>query len=238
MYFYDIEDYYNPLDVNPNEWKNYGFVDTMLGCAGGPMSTDWEDYFGTARATGNAFFKAVNQWYLASSSVGYTESLDDGCSPSYADLYNEFNNNYIDFTVTRNELYSTIPLHKYYYDWLVEVNAPGSEYPAIAGGTYESYIQYYLDNDFSSTGTTTGNITIYNPYTQSPSAVTVTYDYGTSFEVSDLQTKVDNFENSMKAMMCSLKNMWSVMDGDTFDELVVDDNGNFLPNTGYTYNVI
>ena len=76
MYFYDIEDYYNPLDVNPNEWKNYGFVDTMLGCAGGPMSTDWEDYFGTARETGNAFFKAVNQWYLASSSVGYTESMD------------------------------------------------------------------------------------------------------------------------------------------------------------------
>lgn len=238
MYFFDIEDYYNPSNVNSNEWKNYGFSDILMGCGGGPIPTDWQDYFGTARETTNAFIKAVNQWYLASSSVGYTEPIDDGCSPSYADLYNDFNNAYIDFLITRTELFRTVPLHKYYYDWLVAVNAPGSVYPSIAGGTYESYKKYFIDGGDYSTGTTTGSISFYNPYTQSSSAVTVTYNYGTSFEVSDLQTKVDDFENAMKAMMCSLKNMWSVMDGDTFDELVVDGNGNFLPNSGYTYNVI
>ena len=42
----------------------------------------------------------------------------------------------------------------------------------------------------------------------------------------------------MKELMCTVKNMISIMDGDTFDELVVDDNGNFLPNSGYTYNMI
>lgn len=238
MYFFDIQDYYAAYNVNPNEWGDYGFSGIMVGCAGGPIPTDWVDYFSTARETANAFFKALNEWYLASSTMGYTEDMDDGCSPSYADLYNEFNNNYIDFMVTRTELYRTIPLHKYYYDWLVEVNAPNSVFPSIAGGTYQSYIEYFLNIGEYSTGTTTGNISFYNPYTESSSAVTVTYNYGTSFEVSDLQTKVENYETAMKSMMCSIKNMWSVMDGDTFDELAVDEDGNFLANSGYTYNMI
>jgi hypothetical protein len=237
MYFFDIEDYYTANNVNPNEWGDYGFSGIMMGCAGGPIPTDWVDYFTTARATFDAFRKALQEWYLASSSVGSTEPMDEGCSPSYADLYNEYNNTYIDFVVTRTELFDTIPLHRYYYDWLVEVNASASVFPSIAGGTYESYKEFYINGDFK-TGTTTGNISFYNPYTESLSAVTVTYNYGTSFEVSDLQTKVDDFENAMKSMMCSVKNMWSVMDGDTFDELVVDDNGNFLPNSGYTYSLI
>jgi hypothetical protein len=237
MYFYDIEDYYNAINVNPSEWGNYGFSGIMVGCAGGPIPTDWEDYFTTARATFDAFRKSLQEWYLASSSDGFTEPIDEGCSPSYADLYNEYNNTYIDFVVTRSELFQTIPLHRYYYDWLVEVNASESVFPSIAGGTYESYKEYYINLDFK-TGTTTGNLGFYNPYTQSSSAVTVTFNYGTSFEVSDLQTKVDNYETAMKSMMCSVKNMWSVMDGDTFDELVVDDNGNFLPNSGYTYSLI
>ena len=238
MYFFDIEDYYSTRNIGRTDWSNYGFVGTMLGCAGGPIPDDWENYFGTARETSNGFLKSVKEWYLASSSVGYTEPIDDGCLPSYADLYNEFNNTYIDFVVTRTELFGTVPLHKYYYDWLVSVNAPGSEFPYMVGGTYESYKQYFLDRGDYFTGTNTGSVNFYNPYTESSSAVTVTYNYGTSFEVSDLQTKVENYETAMKSMMCSIKNMWSVMDGDTFDELAVDEDGNFLANSGYTYNMI
>jgi hypothetical protein len=238
MYFFDIADYYSTGNISKTDWLNYGIVGTMLGCAGGPIPDDWGNYITTANATSDAFLKAVNQWYLSSSAMGYTEPMDDGCSPSYADLYNDFNNNYVNFYVKRQELFGTIPLHKYYYDWKVSVNAPGSLFPDMLGGTYESYKQFYLNTGDYFTGTDTGSVTIYNPYTESVSAVTVTYNYGTSFDVSDLQTKVDDFETSMKDMMCSLKNMWSVMDGDTFDELVVDDNGNFLPNSGYTYNMI
>jgi hypothetical protein len=216
MYFFDIIDYY-PISPDISNWLNYGVTTTTVGCAGGPIPDDWENYFTTARATSDAFFKAVNNWFIESSASGYTESLDVGCSPSYKDLYGDYNNLYIDFIVARTELYRTVPLHKYYYDWLVEVNAPGSEFPYMVGGTYESYIEYFLNEGNYSTGTTTGNINIYNPFTES---------------------KVDSYETTMKSLLCGVKNMWSIMDGDTFDELVVDGNDNFLPNSGYTYSLI
>jgi hypothetical protein len=38
--------------------------------------------------------------------------------------------------------------------------------------------------------------------------------------------------------MCSVKNLMSGIDGDTFDELVVDENGDFVPNSGTTYSFI
>ena len=235
MYFFDLGDYYNPGPDLENKWLNYGYINTTVGCMGGPFPADWEDYASTARATTDAFLKAVHEWYLASSAMGYTEPIDDGCSPSYADVYYQYIVDMIDFRVKRSELFDTINLYRYYYDWLVTVNAPN---PSIAGGTYESYKEYCVDSLGSKTGTTTSSFSFYNPYTETTSATTVTYNYGTSFETNDLQTKVDDYETSMKSMMCSLKNMWSVMDGDTFDELAVDDNGNFLPNTGYTYNYI
>jgi len=61
----------------------------------------------------------------------------------------------------------------------------------------------------------------------------VKYSYGTAFTQTELQQKVDKLDNSMKTYMCSLKNMLSVMDGDTFDELAY--NGSSFNTNGINY---
>lgn len=233
MYFFDIIDYYYGFE--PNSWNQTGISGVGVGCAGGLTPVDWEDYFTTARATRDAFFKSINTWFLASATSGYTESIDIGCSPNYLDLWVDFIEKKIIWQTIRTELSNTIKLYRSNYEYLSNDLIFKNQYP-----TYEDYFEFAYNNLDQQTGTTTTTVTeVINPFAPIQySAVSVTYNYGTSFENSDLITRMTDDENAMKDMMCSIKNMWSVMDGDTFDELVVDDDGNFLPNSGYTYNMI
>ena len=159
---------------------------------------------------------------------GYTENIDQGCSPTYLDLFVNMTEKIIEFDKYLQILTKTILLYRYNYDYNL---VKQSEFP-----TYEDYFESTYNNSDQETGTTTNTLNVViNPFTFTLSAVTVTYDYGTSFENSDLETLVTNYDTSMKEYMCSIKNMWSVIDGDTFDELWVDDDGNFIPNSGTTY---
>ena len=200
----------------------------MVGCGGSPIPSDIEDYFTTARATRDAFKKATNEWFLVAAQSGYTENIDQGCSPTYLDLFVNMTEKIIEFDKYLQILTKTILLYRYNYDYNL---VKQSEFP-----TYEDYFESTYNNSDQETGTTTNTLNVViNPFTFTLSAVTVTYDYGTSFENSDLETLVTNYDTSMKEYMCSIKNMWSVIDGDTFDELWVDDDGNFIPNSGTTY---
>lgn len=232
MYFFDLEDYvYN---FQSDRWNETGFSGLVIGCAGGPTPSDWGDLLGTGRATRDAFLKAVYEWFVASTNSGYTETIDQGCSPSYLDLWVDYIEKKIDWDTIREELTKTIDLYRFNYDFLTKDPAYKAQFP-----TYEEWFEDRYNSLDQQTGSTTTTVNeLINPYSNTFSAVTVTYNYGTSFENSDIITRVTDDENAMKAMMCSLKNMWSVIDGDTFDELVVDDNGDFLPNSGYTYNII
>ena len=231
MYFFDIEDYYSTY--SQNAWDKQGYS-SIVGCALSYKPTDFEDIFITASATNDAFFKGIIQWYLVVSVSGFTQTIDNGCSPSYADLFDDVNQKYIGYQISFQELARTVILHRYYYETTLQLspNAPVFS----LGNTYEDYLHYYVNgiNDWY-TGSTNSTIRVYNPYTLTNEDVTVTYNYGTSFEHSDLVNKVNTYETEIKAFMCSVKNLMSGIDGDTFDELAVDENGNFVPNSGDTY---
>ena len=233
MYFFDITDYYMGFD--PDKWKETGVSDVNVGCAGGPAPKDWEDSFTFARATRDGFFKNVAEWFTNSAQSGYTENIDQGCSPTYLDLWVDFIEKKIAWQKIRLELTKTIFLYRFNYDYLSNDPSFKTQYP-----TYNDYFEAYYVDLGQMTGTSTSTVNeVMNPFPPIQySAVSVTYNYGTSFENSDIITRVTDDENAMKEMMCSLKNMWSVIDGDTFDELVVDNNGDFLPNSGYTYSMI
>jgi len=233
MYFFDIEEYWEGFDSN--KWANTGVSDVNVGCAGGPRPKDWEDLFSTARALRDSFFKNVSEWFIESGQSGYTENIDQGCSPTYLDLWVNYIEKKVEWEILRTELTFTINLYRFNYDYLTQDPEYKTQYP-----TYTEWFESTYNDFGQRTGTTIENINeVINPFPpRELSAVTVTFNYGTSFENSDLITKITNYENAMKELMCTVKNMISIMDGDTFDELVVDDNGNFLPNSGYTYNMI
>jgi hypothetical protein len=255
MYFFDIRDYYAGGGGETYFYASGSYKDAA-GCIGFIKPNNWGDYFGTARETRNAFLKAIWQWFLASRvsgeayDYGYTPidyTPDSGCTPTYNELYVNFNYALCDWWERQEELFGTIHLHKYYYNQLTNptfLNNNPQYYGFYSNiNSHEEWISYHLNNPTPGgdeeyyTGTTTETITVMNPYTNLKSGITLTFNYGTTFEDSDLKTKVQNYENSMKTMMCSLKNMMAVMDGDTFDELAYDENLNFIPNNGknYTY---
>jgi hypothetical protein len=229
MYFFDFEDYWT---FDSDTWSESGNGGSVVGCGGGAIPADWEDLLGTARATRDAFKKAVAEWFITSAQSGFTQTIDQGCSPTYLNLWVDMIEKQIEFDKYVEILTKTLFLFRFNYDYSLTSQAT---YP-----TYEDYFDFAYNNWGQETGTTTNTVNVpINPFPPLQlSAVSVTYDYGTSFETSDLETLYNDYDTSMKEYMCSIKNMWSVIDGDTFDELWVDDDGNFIPNSGTTYCLI
>lgn len=229
MYFFDLTDYYT--FHNPTGWEQNGLGSVGVGCAGGPIPTDFGDYFTTAQATADAFLKASHQWFMASRNGGgesgwTTPLMDDGCSPSYNDLWDYNNTCIVNFQVAFEELRETIILHDYYYNWYYSTKNTNPFWDK----TYAEYIDWHVNvQGDAMTGSTSGTVSISLP-DNTPFNVPVTFNYGTSFTKADLQARVTKYEIAIKALMCSLKNMMSVMDGDTFDEYVYDENGNYNIN--------
>jgi hypothetical protein len=233
MYFFDLLDYYQPPN-NSADFLSYNISGYVVGCAGSPMPSDFDVLFSTARESFNAFQKALTNWFLTSSSSCYTENPDEGCSPTYNELWVDSQMKMIDFWVKRTELQGTIMLYRYYYDYGKTLNYPG----AVWSGSYDDYLNYFV-NDIQTyyTGSTTDDFSFYNPYTESASAMTRTIEYGTSFEIEDLRTRVEGYDESMKIYMCAVKNLLSVIDGDTFDELAVNNSGDFNPD-GFNFGLV
>lgn len=227
MYFFDLADYY--LNFSENGWNLHNFGGSSVGCGNSLSPTDWQDYYTTANATRDAFRKAINEWFKASISCnGF--SIGSGCTNTYNDLYIANEMLYTDYFVAKQEFFQTVVLHDYFYKYGKDNDNPATYY----NGTYDEYIDYWVNTqgDYL-TGSTSVIIDIYNPYTSGLSAITKTVNYGTAFTQTELQQKVTNFDNTTKAYMCSLKNMLSVMDGDTFDELVYS--GSSFNTNGVNY---
>lgn len=222
MYFFDLYDYY--LLPSPSNWAELGLSGTIVGCAGSPMPSDWGDVFTTAEQTANAFVKALNEWRLASITTGQEvyPSMDDGCSPNYSDVWITFNTLLVEYRVRFAELRDTLMLHDYYYEWLYNIR----DFNPNWDKTYDEYKDFIVTLGMGATGSTSTTISI-TPPDGGIQFIPVTINYGTSFTKADLETKVTNYENAIKALMCGVKNMFSVMDGDTFDESIYDSNGDF-----------
>ena len=236
MYFFDLQDYYSLSPSQQADWQQNGIGGAGVGCAGSPSPHDFADYYGTARETRNAFLKAINEWQMANLSItcGNVNTgegrIDDGCVPSIYDLQDEYNACLVDYNVSQMELMYTLPLHEYYYNWYYSTKTTNPLWDM----TYAQYINYWVNihngGDECRTGTTTGTWPVLTSCPRIIIDVPVIYNYGTSFTNADLKAKVTKYETAIKALMCSLKNMMSVIDGDTFDEYIYDDNGNYNIN--------
>lgn len=246
MYFFDLEDYYSQsyqaVGSGNTSWYEYGATNKIVGCGAGP-GFFMGDQFGTMHATRNAFLQALNEWFLAVDSkptaidAGFITGplIDSGCVPSFKETYIELQYKIVEWYNSSLELEKTYQLCRYYYDYGVELNwneltisdqpFPNENIdPSIWGGTYGEYLDY-LVNTYGdcSTGSTTTVFDIINPYTNTPSGITVTTNYGTSFENHDLEYKVQKYDNAMKEVMCGLKNFMIIVHGDITDAL--DENG-------------
>lgn len=249
MYFFDLADYYNKGSFiqSRETWYNYGASRSSVGCGEGGLGFFSDVPFLTANEVRNAWLKAFNQWFLAidaeptAITEGYITgpSIDCNCTPDFKTKFIEVQYKYNNWQVAFIELMKTYKLCRYYYDYgkaLNWQNIPSTEEPfnfeivdpSLAwGGTYEQYINYFVNGgggDFRTGSTTTSDLTILNPYTNTQSAITVTLNYGTSFEIADLTEKVNNYDNAMKEMMCELKNLFVLTYGEMPDGL--DENGN------------
>ena len=258
MYFFDLGDYYtkNGFQVSSQTWYNYGASYNQVGCGGGP-GFFMDGYFATYRETRNAFLKAVNELYSAtmaakapSEGINPTQP-DSGCTPDFKVAYLDFQFKFADYVSSSIELQYTYKLCRYYYDYGKTLNwqeIPSSEEPfnnedvdpSLAwGGTYQQYKDYFLNtwsggNDCR-TGTGTQVWGIINPYTNDISGITLTLNYGTSFEIADLTQKVNNYEEKEYIAMCSFKNYLVLTQGPTTDAF--DENGNFDKELFKDYNI-
>ena len=97
--------------------------------------------------------------------------------------------------------------------------------------THAEYIDYKVNTQiYCRTGTTISTWPIQNYCPTNQVHTPITLNYGTSFTNADLKVRVTKYENAIKAYMCQVKKMMSVIDGDTFDEYIYDDNGNYNIN--------
>lgn len=246
MYFFDLADYYSQsnqeVGSGNTSWYEYGATGKIVGCGAG-SGFFMGDQFGTMREARNAFLKALHQWFLAVDSkptaidAGYITGplIDSGCTPSFKETYIELQYKMVEWMNSNDELQATYKLCRYYYDYGRELNwneltisdqpfsGEGID-PSIWGGTYDEYLDYLVNTGGDcSTGSTTTEWGIINPYTNTISGITVTTNFGTSFENHDLEYKVKKYDNAMKEFICGVKNFMIKVHGDITDAL--DENG-------------
>jgi len=220
MYFFDLQDYY--YLPSSGGWFNSGISGTIVGCAGGPIQGDWEDVFGTARETSDAFFNAVNEYKLSGLGCNNGTIILDTCRVEIFNAWTQESNAMISFIETRVELHNMITLTEYFYNYSKSAGVSGG---CMSASTHDDYVFCRVNNPIYSenstgttTGTTIGGVNVPSGTTWGTSAITLTFNFGTSFLDSDLQTKVAEYDTAIKSYMCSVKNLMSVIDGDTFDE--------------------
>lgn len=143
-----------------------------------------------------------------------------GCTMNYAETYAKFNESYINFVVAREEFFNTAPLYEYFYTYGKTLNLNLPQF----SGDYETYKTYCVNTPEidSKTGSTTTEYGLTTALANGRRAdVDITLNYGTSFTNAELQTRVANYETKIKDYMCNVKNLMSVIDGDTFSEPIV-----------------
>ena len=218
MYFFDLQDYYYP--TSSSGWFDSGISGTIVGCAGGPIQGDWEDVFTTARATSDVFFNAINEYKLSGLACSNNTTILDTCRVEIFNAWTQESNAMISFIETRAELHNMITLTEYFYNYNKSAGVSGG---CMSASTHDDYVFCRVNNPIyseNSTGTTTGTaiVNVASGTTFGASAITSTINFGTSFLDSDLQTKFAEYDTAIKNYMCSVKNLMSVIDGDTFDE--------------------
>lgn len=219
MYFYDLADYITTARARYSYWYDDSILYGAMGSIGGwrgIIGGDYEDDFGTARETGNAYIKALND-YLISCVVTSINSLrpeDTAISKLY----------YNDLQDAVQRYYQTIrPYHN-----AIQATKRRYEGEVINGytGTYDDWLNNEINkvNPTVIIGTTTDTVNraIYEANT-SPGItfieVTYTINYGSFEEIKNVDKYYNEFKASMNDLMRIAKTAMVLTDNDDFEDL-------------------
>jgi hypothetical protein len=141
-----------------------------------------------------------------------------GCTTTYAEAYAKYNESMINFSIAKLELHHTAVLYEYFYTYGDTLNLNLPQF----SGNYATYKTYCVDYFDARTGTTVNEYSFPTALANGLRAdVDLTLNYGTSFTNTNLQVRVADYEAKIKDYMCNVKNLLSLVDGDTFSESTV-----------------
>jgi hypothetical protein len=219
MYFYDLNDYIATAQSAYPSWYNDSILFGAMGSIGGwrgILGGDFEDYFGTARETGNAYLKALNQYLLTCRAITNYELEPEDAAISKL-YFNDFQDAIQRHDETIEPYHNAIMATKRRY-----------EVQVIFGytGTYDDWLFNEINkvNPNVSTGTTTSSESrlIYDPNESSgQSAIPVTYtiNYGSFEEIKNVDKYYNEFKASMDDLMRIMKTAMVLTDNDEFEDL-------------------
>ena len=219
MYFYDLNDYIVSAQGAYPDWYDKSILIGVLGSIGGwrgIIGGDFGDFFGTARETGNAYLKALNQYLLTCRAISNNE-LEPGDAAISKLYFNDFQDAVQRHHETIEPYYNAIMATKRRY-----------EVKVILGytGTYDDWLFNEINKEHPnvSTGTTTSSESriIYDPNEssgQSNIPVTYTTNYGSFEEIKNVDKYYNEFKASMDDLMRIAKTAMVLTDNDDFEDL-------------------
>ncbi len=209
MYFFDLEDYITTARAHYGQWSGTTIMEGAFYSAGwqGIIVGDINDYYGTARATRDAYYKALSDYC--------TESLDilnESTGGTITNLYyNDLQDAFNEYIVNSEIYFNALRIHKRRY-----------EYNVLTGsftGTYDEFCVYEYNLGFYdiTTGTTTG---YYNRPVLSGGTVPTlrTINYGDIDEVKLIDKHFNNHTTSIRKLLNLTKQFMVLIDNDTFED--------------------
>ncbi len=216
MYFFDLADYIGTTRAAYPTWSGTTIMAGFLGLSGwrGLVGGDFEDFMTTARATRDAFIKAMNQYFISRLAMS-SDVRQPGDSPISQLYYNDFQDARVNLFKYGEPYHNAYNASKRVYDFRIIVGA--------STGTYDEWLNEGINGPYNyiATGTTTETYTrpVYIPNGFSAITETYTITYGS---VEDIKT-IDNYYNEYKLALEDiirvLKTAMVIADGDTFDDL-------------------
>jgi hypothetical protein len=211
MYFYDISDYITTFRGGYTPWETssiyYGFLG--LGPWRGFIAGDLEDAMTTARATSDAYFKALNEYFLSSLATSwYSREPED--SPISRLYFNDYQDSRLNFEIERKKYHNSYHISIRYYENAVRLGYTG---------TYDDWIKNRISTtSYVKTGTTNYSFTRMI-YPNGSVIETHPINYGTIEDIKLIDDKYDNFKSSLEDVIRVTKTLMVLREGDDFEGL-------------------
>ena len=215
MYFFDILDNIGSFQLRHTPWRDISILAGHLGIGTrGIIDGDPEDWQTTARATKDAWLKALNEYMLSAMANGTNfEHLPE--SHPIAKLW------LIDFQNARLNLEKTFD--PYHNAFIANIrNYQGASTLGVYVGTYDQWLTQMIANGNVTTGTTT-NTFQRQIYPAGVVSETYTRNYGTYNDIKTIDSYYNNFKAAVIDIVRVTKTAFVLTDGDDFQD--------FEPNT-------
>jgi hypothetical protein len=218
MYFFDLQDYIGTIKATYPAWEEVSILygGMGLGAWRGLVNSDPEDYFTTARATGDSFIKALGLYLKRCVYISHNSWQPENSTISKL-YYNDFTYATQRYLETSRPYQNAIRANKRYYDNKV-----------IQGytGTYDDWLFNEIngihEDVLTGTTTVTTNKVVYVPNVSPGNSiipVTYTLNYGSFEEIKNVDKYYNEFKASMDDLMRVMKTAMVLTDNDEFEDL-------------------